>query len=366
MNVIYNDPRPMNNRLEPANANLVFNAGVYMSAIKPALQFITEGWKKQIKNSTVTCTEVSDRLDTSEAHKVCTKLVLVLSSEQQTTKIVLHFYHTDNKIQVQGSSIFQGVSSVVWLVENLLIPLAKNHIDKNSDAINVINADILETASKLCYDCNKPINPKAAQPKDQNLTCYKCEKSFHKKCTDRRSGKSNRQKQPFYCHCCILPPQENNSLASGVQQLPHNVAPDTLACPGTELDVAIIEAIQEIAMEVQENDTPSNTVLDPSAAEFTLQNLPPPNSTTGGNLLNTIFPRNTRQRSSNVNLTDPEKECLKTAPDSCRSSITQQESEIKRLNESLDIRNRRIMLLESQVNIAASHVAASTPDHVPT
>ena len=50
------------------------------------------------------------------------------------------------------------------------------------------------------------------------------------------------------------------------------------------------------------------------------------------------FPNNsTRQKSLNVKTTDPEKkEFLQTSVDSCRSTITQQESEIKRLNESLN------------------------------
>ena len=69
------------------------------------------------------------------------------------------------------------------------------------------------------------------------------------------------------------------------------------------------------------------------------------------------FPRNTRHRASLVNKTDPEMEFLQTAVDSCRSTIATQESEIKRLNECLDIRNKRVMNLEAQVAHAAKHVA---------
>ena len=50
------------------------------------------------------------------------------------------------------------------------------------------------------------------------------------------------------------------------------------------------------------------------------------------------FPKNvTRQKSSNVNVTDPEKEFLNTAVNSCRSTIVQQETELKKLRESLDV-----------------------------
>ena len=73
----------------------------------------------------------------------------------------------------------------------------------------------------------------------------------------------------------------------------------------------------------------------------------------------------TRQRTSNVNLVDAEAEFNKTALNACRSTITQQEVELKRFGESLDIRNKRIMNLESQVGHASELFAArndSSPD----
>ena len=69
----------------------------------------------------------------------------------------------------------------------------------------------------------------------------------------------------------------------------------------------------------------------------------------------------TRQRSSNINLGDPELEFLKTALSACRSTISQQEAELKRLNECLNIRNKRIIQLESQVGHASDYISARTP-----
>ena len=70
------------------------------------------------------------------------------------------------------------------------------------------------------------------------------------------------------------------------------------------------------------------------------------------------FPRISRQRTSNININDPEKEFQQTALDSCRSTIVQQESQIKRQNECLDIRNKRIIQLEAQVGIAAARIGS--------
>ena len=76
----------------------------------------------------------------------------------------------------------------------------------------------------------------------------------------------------------------------------------------------------------------------------------------------TSFPRNnTRHRVSNINVKDPEKEFLDTAVKACRSTIAQQEVELKRLKENLDIRNKRISQLENQVSEAAKHVADRNP-----
>ena len=72
-----------------------------------------------------------------------------------------------------------------------------------------------------------------------------------------------------------------------------------------------------------------------------------------------VFPATAvRHRTTNIGLDNPEAEFQKTALDSCRSTIIQQQSEIKRLSESLDIRNKRIMQLESQIGIAASYMSS--------
>ena len=49
--------------------------------------------------------------------------------------------------------------------------------------------------------------------------------------------------------------------------------------------------------------------------------------------------------------------------DACRSTITQQEAELKRLHETLDIRNKKIMQLESQVGSAASYLSSRDTGH---
>ena len=62
-----------------------------------------------------------------------------------------------------------------------------------------------------------------------------------------------------------------------------------------------------------------------------------------------------RQRSSNINVDNPELEFMRTALTTCRSTISQQETELKRLKESLDIRNKRITQLEQQIGFASDN-----------
>ena len=55
---------------------------------------------------------------------------------------------------------------------------------------------------------------------------------------------------------------------------------------------------------------------------------------------------------------EPEREFQKAAIDACRSTIVQQEAELKRLGECLDIRNKKVMQLESQVGVAKSYLSS--------
>ena len=106
------------------------------------------------------------------------------------------------------------------------------------------------------------------------------------------------------------------------------------------------------------NNTQLSSNLNAAAPEFTQPEEPtqPPSP----NLTPSIrFPNySTRQRSSNIPVDAPETEFLKTALSSCRSTIVQQESEIKRLNEGLRIRDKRIMQLEAQIGVAADTIAS--------
>ena len=64
-----------------------------------------------------------------------------------------------------------------------------------------------------------------------------------------------------------------------------------------------------------------------------------------------------RQRSSNIAIQNPEYEFQQTALSACRSTIAQQETELKTLKEGINIRNKRILQLESQIGAAAESVA---------
>ena len=110
---------------------------------------------------------------------------------------------------------------------------------------------------------------------------------------------------------------------------------------------------------------------NPEAAEYTPQ-LPPQNQTpatvpqTPGNgpltlpdQLSVRFPsNNNRQRTSNIDVNNPEIEFLQTSVDSCRSTIVQQETDLKKLRETMDIRNKRILQLEAQVGISVAHISS--------
>ena len=106
------------------------------------------------------------------------------------------------------------------------------------------------------------------------------------------------------------------------------------------------------------NSNPSGVYnLDPGAKEYV------PLSCRQETSLSSVcrpekYPNNAiRQRSSNVISSDPELEFQKSALDAC-STIVQQETELKRIQETLDIRNKRIMQLESQIGTATTQISS--------
>ena len=96
------------------------------------------------------------------------------------------------------------------MVEYFVKPLVKQHQDLNMPLIENINAEIL--SEKSCNSCYLSINSAASNPKDQSLHCNRCNKVFHKKCTDRIKSKANWRRQPWFCQHCILDSDVNNVL----------------------------------------------------------------------------------------------------------------------------------------------------------
>ena len=87
------------------NVNAIFNAGVYLAAVKPALEAIHPDWNTVIGEHRIICSDISDRTDRSKALLVCTQVSLKISHKndsQTSTKGVLNLYHIDDKVQVQG------------------------------------------------------------------------------------------------------------------------------------------------------------------------------------------------------------------------------------------------------------------------
>ena len=65
---------------------------------------------------------------------------------------------------------------------------------------------------------------------------------------------------------------------------------------------------------------------------------------------------------------NPEQEFNQAAVDACRSTIIQQEADIKSLKENLELRNKKIMQLDGQVGVAKSYLSSrdtAQPENVP-
>ena len=359
-------------------ASVECNSGVYLTAIKPTLQSVTDGWRANIDDWTVSCTKVSDRHDNSGAHLLSTQLKLNISKEGDTTnhQLTLHFYHTNDKILLQSSSVISpGVSAATWLVKNFVEPLAAHHVTTNQQSINQINNAILSSPSPVtsrswtCSFCSTNIALTSNKAKDQPLACKNCRKVFHKKCTNRSGARSsNWNKEPWFCPSCSTPsnvlprprPEKETNDHTNSILLPRQRQYSTTHIPGTQLT-----SLQEEDDSIQ-SITPTNLLRPPAQTSSPQQNLSinrvPAASTSPAQT--TRYPNNSiRQRNSNIAVMSPQQEFEKAALDACRGTIAQQEADIRTLKESLDLRNKKIMQLEGQVGVAKSYMSSRDTPH---
>ena len=428
--VTYNNIQSFNSVPHALNAIIECSSGVYLTAIKPALQKVTDSWSADVGNHLITCSKVSDRNDQNNRHLLCTVLNLhikpkTMQYHDTIHNLTLHFYHTKDKVLVQGSSLLPpGISAAKWFVKCFIEPLAENHIAINQHSINQVNSAIISSASSSvssqrwsCSSCRCIIDPAATQVKDLPLSCDKCNTLCHKKCSDRSGERGSKwNKKPWLCPACLTSSdqtlgtnvQQSVSPAPGSVRHPAQIQSSLLSLvpalpPGTGHDNAEQQPEQEVHRPSDPDPVAGRQPSPVSPPEPTTAGLSPPTPTSGAsptplleddsilsiqrsrtvlppqNLTTSAqvcvtsfsnnpnqatqqrrYPNNSiRQRGSNVATTDPEKEFLKTTIDACRSTIVQQEADIKRLNESMDIKNKRIMQLESQVGVATEYLSNS-------
>ena len=65
----------------PLTVTVQFNAGVYMTAIRPVLDKIDENWISYVGDWSISCSEISNRAEMSD-HLVCTKLSLKVTNKE--------------------------------------------------------------------------------------------------------------------------------------------------------------------------------------------------------------------------------------------------------------------------------------------
>ena len=337
-----------------------------MTAIKPMLEAVSTDWVANVERWTVSCSNVSNRQDNTGKHLLCTVLSLAITDNDmpgasQPHKATLHFYHTKDKIQVQSSAIITpGTSVAEWLVKSLIEPLAAKHITANQQSIDRVNNAILSSANSMswsCGSCHSTINASSSQVKDRPLACKRCSEVFHKRCSVRSGTHgSNWNKEPWFCAACHTTPgvtssSHQSSVFSPCSPAapPHTTIPSQGMVPPS-LSTPILPAMG-LSSSPLDGDTsivaiqPTAGQPDPPApvVQPVVDSMPDQSVPRTRNQPAPRFPASTRQRGSNIAILDPELEFQKAALDSCRSTIIQQEAEIKKLSEGIDIRNKKIM-----------------------
>ena len=172
----------------------------------------------------------------------------------------------------------------------------------------------------------------------------KCTKTFHKKCTNRSGTRgSNWSKDPWICPECACTEPLIPQPSVQTQSL-HSCGPSTVPALGqgpsspTSGAAALSLTSSQSGGSASAEKAPTNQGPQVKTPSASYQGLSTSQSQR--------FPNNSiRQRISTIASVHPEQEFLKAALDACRSTIVQQEADIKHLKESLDIRNKKIVNL---------------------
>ena len=75
LDIKYNNLQIIRGRQHPTNVTIECNSGLYLTAIKPALEAISSGWNTVVLGIVISCEDMSDMRDLS-GRKVCTKQTL--------------------------------------------------------------------------------------------------------------------------------------------------------------------------------------------------------------------------------------------------------------------------------------------------
>ena len=340
-----------------------------MTAIKPVLEAVDTDWVANVDRWSVSCSRISNRQDNTHKHLLCTVLHLAITDNDlpgasQPYKVTVHFYHTKDKIQVQSTGILSpGNGAASWFVKNIIEPMAADHVAANYQSIQEVNNAIISAASPASWSCNhchSDIDPRATQVRERPLACNTCLKMFHKKCTNRSGARGNNwSRDPWLCPACStsrettppLPSLSMSSVATSTQEttaLPAITTEDARQEDNSVIETGLASAVPPSTSSSSSLVATAQSLLAIQPGQFQSQQQHQPK-----------FPSNNiRQRKSNIPVNEPEKEFQKVALDACRSTIIQQEAELKRLNECLDIRNKKIMQLESQVGVATTYLSS--------
>ena len=392
------------------NVNIKCSSGFFLAVANPALLVLAkESFDvSRINNMDIQCMNNRISLDICDLQ---INNVYFFNIVDPTDKVIIanvtiHCHITTKLIQLQGSKVIGGEKAPVWFFHNILKETFKKESENRKDQIVNVNKIIINNRSKTvsngeCNLCEKTYKTEVGLQKHKSAK-HKSDKPLSdKKRTVTEVGEDSDEdySPPQKTVALGTPPQKCLRSSSNENSFPSlcnlNKSPGDppFIDPGGntgnksgsennllrityqpfEEEIGYIDKTNDLQKHDGENHEADVTDVLASQLESCSLNAGAetfkPKKTTI-DILNPFsdpaniaskqkFPSNSkRQKSSNINSQNPESEFLMTALNSCKSTIAQQEIEIKRLKESLELRNMRIMNLEEQLSSAVKYHAA--------
>ena len=110
------------------NVNIRCNSGTYAKVVKPSIQTLSANFSGTVDNIICAFTLEPPGIDLQQLDfndLIRVNLSKMSSPTQIIAKVTMHIHHSSRNVQLQGSTMVEGITAPLWLTKNVLMKYLK-------------------------------------------------------------------------------------------------------------------------------------------------------------------------------------------------------------------------------------------------